>query len=292
MNIVRQPPASPIVGRLPGVVLFVLVAGFAAAGLAAADVLPVWALVLILLVAVCPVLAVWLFAWSARPLPVPVGPPPATRANTLNWLAPWYDAVCARLGLGGAFVSRVAATAQVRPGERILDLGCATGALASRAAHATGPTGKVCGVDPAPDMVRMALQCAGRTPCHPSFQLAAPERLPFGDASFDAVIASLVLCRLPADAKAAALAEAGRVLTPGGRLVVADFDRPRGGLWRLIAGPLQLDRSLGPHLSGRTPDMLRAAGFAAVRRAAWGPLLSVWEARPTPALTVQKGAAR
>lgn len=260
-----------------GVVVLLAVVSAAGAAVVVGP-LPVWTL-LVLLTLACPFVVLRVYVMSARPLPVPIDPAPPTRALTLNWLAPWYDTVCDRLGFGAAFRVYVLEAAAVQPGERVLDLGCNAGALARQASQAAGPGGLVWGVDPAPDMIRIALQtCAGRQGSL-RFRAAAPEQLPFENQSFDVTIASLVLQRLPPDLKSSALAEAARVLRPGGRLIVADLDRPDRARWRGLCAPLLLYPSVSPHLRGLTEALLVRAGFTRVRRKGrWGPLITIWEA--------------
>jgi ubiquinone/menaquinone biosynthesis C-methylase UbiE len=197
-----------------------------------------WTILLLTLFLTCPVLAAWSYFIGQRPLPVPVGPVPRTRGVTLNWAVPWYDTVCSIFGLGKLFRDRTLAIASLRPGDHVLDVGCGTGVLTRRAADAVGPTGEVWGIDPAPDMIRIAMQAATQTRNPGRFKVAAIEALPFADASFDAALASLVIHHLPPDLKPAGLREIWRVLKRGGRLIVVDFDRPRHWLWRIVLWPV------------------------------------------------------
>ncbi|MFF7971462.1 methyltransferase domain-containing protein [Streptomyces sp. NPDC007905] len=97
-----------------------------------------------------------------------------------------------------------------RPG-RLLDVACGTGIVTRRLAAAR-PGLRVTGVDLAPGMARMA---AGRLPG--AVLLADTRRLPFADATFDAVTSIWLLHLLsdPADVRAV-VAECARVLRPGG----------------------------------------------------------------------------
>ncbi len=95
------------------------------------------------------------------------------------------------------------------PGKRTLDLGCGEGRL-SRFLRSLGH--RVAGADASPTMVRLA---AGH-PDHEPAVVADAAALPFGDASFDLVVA--YMCLHDMDQMTRAVAEAARVLERGGRL--------------------------------------------------------------------------
>lgn len=98
------------------------------------------------------------------------------------------------------------------PGRATLDLGCGEGRL-TRFLRSAGH--RVAGVDAAPTMVRLAAGHPGTGPV----LLADAAALPFRDAAFDLVVA--YMCLHDMDRMPQAVAEAGRVLEPGGRLCLA-----------------------------------------------------------------------
>jgi arsenite methyltransferase len=115
-----------------------------------------------------------------------------------------------------AFRAAVAA----RPGDRVLDIGSGPGFLAVEMAADVGPDGRVDGVDPSASMLALARRrdSAGAVEFREGDALA----LPFEDESFDVAVSTQVyeyIADMPA-----ALAEARRVLRPGGRLVILDTD--------------------------------------------------------------------
>ena len=113
---------------------------------------------------------------------------------------------------------RVAETAAVGLGQRVLDVGCGTGVLACAVAERVGPQGHVVGLDPNAQM----LAVARRKPSGVVWQSGRAETLPFDDASFDAVVSQFALMFV--ESKSAAVTEMLRVLRPRGRLVVAVWD--------------------------------------------------------------------
>jgi ubiquinone/menaquinone biosynthesis C-methylase UbiE len=122
-------------------------------------------------------------------------------------------------------VERLLARAALASGERVLDLGTGTGAVAVRAALLVGKTGQVLAVDPSPQMLALAGErVASLGAANVIVREGRGEAIPADDATFDAVLASLSL--MYHIDRAAAAREIARVLRPGGRLVAAVWAGP------------------------------------------------------------------
>jgi len=88
-------------------------------------------------------------------------------------------------------------------------------------------------LEPDPHMAKRLRVAAAASPRPASVDEAPAERMPFEDASFDAVVSTLVFCTVPDPA--AALTEVARVLKPGGRLLFVEHVRaedPRLARWQ------------------------------------------------------------
>ncbi len=165
-------------------------------------------------------------------------------------------AVLASLGCGNP-----TALAELNPGEVVLDLGSGGGIDVLLSAKRVGPAGKAYGLDMTDEMLELARRNARQAGAeNVEFLRGEIERIPLPDASVDVIISNCVI-NLSAD-KRTVLAEAFRVLKPGGRFAVSDVVvrgalpaaiRKSMELWvGCVAGALEQEEFLG---------LLREAGF-------------------------------
>jgi SAM-dependent methyltransferase len=166
------------------------------------------------------------------------------------------EALLASLGCGNP-----TALAELNEGETVLDLGSGGGIDVLLSAKRVGPTGKVYGLDMTDEMLALANENKRRAGAdNVEFLRGEIERIPLPDQSVDVIISNCVI-NLSGDKKKV-LAEAFRVLKPGGRFAVSDVvvrgDVPEAArasmeLWvGCVAGALEEQEFLG---------MLSAVGF-------------------------------
>jgi len=130
-------------------------------------------------------------------------------------LAPEYDAKWSFYV--EATTRETLARLRLRPTDRVLDVGCGTGALLRRLSE-SHPAALLSGVDPVPEMLAVARR---RVPVEVELREGWAERLPFPEEQFDVLVSCNMFhyIQRPLDA----LREMRRVLRPGGRLIVTDW---------------------------------------------------------------------
>jgi ubiquinone/menaquinone biosynthesis C-methylase UbiE len=171
--------------------------------------------------------------------------------------------------IGTSFATALLEHADVRRGERVLDVACGTGIVTRLAAERVGPDGSVAGLDINPGMLAVARMAVP----DPSIDWheANAESIPTGDGSFDVVLCSLGLQFVPD--KPAALREMHRVLASDGRVAIgtvapdAVFDVLEQALARHlspeVAAFMGAVFSLGDHEA--LSELIAGAGFADAR---------------------------
>jgi ubiquinone/menaquinone biosynthesis C-methylase UbiE len=140
----------------------------------------------------------------------------------------WYDLIVRWFVMHGkehTFRRMTADLAQLQPGEAVLDVGCGTGTQALVAKARVGETGRVCGIDPSRPLLAAARRKARRAGLRIDFQSGGIEHIPTPAQSFDVVLSTFMMHHVPDNLKLQGLVEIARILTPGGRLLIIDFER-------------------------------------------------------------------
>jgi ubiquinone/menaquinone biosynthesis C-methylase UbiE len=180
---------------------------------------------------------------------------------------PLYDTVNAVAMRQGRWRPRLTARALDGAGpRRILDLGCGTGEMALAIARVS-PTVKLIGVDGDAGVLERAAAKARAEGIELELHEALADRVPLPDANVDCVVSTLMFHHLVPSAKRAALAEARRVLAPGGRLLVCDIGRASDPVMRAAFFAVQLldgFPNTRAHARGELPEIISQAGFSAV----------------------------
>jgi ubiquinone/menaquinone biosynthesis C-methylase UbiE len=164
-------------------------------------------------------------------------------------------------------------------GERVLDVGCGSGAVTREIARRVGSRGVAVGLDPSPALLAVARELAKEAGVGDRIEFREGDalRLPLPDGSFDAVVCVTVLSHVPRGE--AAIPEFIRVLRPGGRLGVFDLDtdmtaftHPDRVLTRRIVAAASDAMAVNGWLVRQLPSLFQRAGLVDVRARGFFPL--------------------
>lgn len=191
-----------------------------------------------------------------------------TPALGQRWLTPLYDLAIAMLTRERVWRKLLLRQINPRAGDRILDVGCGTGSLATMIARAA-PQAAVLGIDPDPVVLQLARKKASAD--------ALPIRFIKGFLSQEAltelapltkITSSLVLHQVPLEEKRRILMLMRQVLDAGGEVHIADYGEQRSPLsrWLFRHTVQSLDGIVNtqPNADGILPILMREAGFAHV----------------------------
>jgi ubiquinone/menaquinone biosynthesis C-methylase UbiE len=176
-----------------------------------------------------------------------------------DWLLPFYDPFTRLVGAGAA-QRELVAQARLAPGQRVLDLGCGTGAL-SLVAKRAEPGIALVALDPDEKALARARRKASTEGVAVQLEQGFGDSLPFADQSFDRVISSFMFHHLESAEKPAVLRELRRVLRAGGSLHIVDFTSAGHGLGALVARLVHRAESLRSNREDELPRLMREAGF-------------------------------
>lgn len=164
----------------------------------------------------------------------------------------------------------------IRSGEKVLDVGCGTGALTILAKIAVGEAGEAAGIDIAARMISRAQQKAGKVGLDIDFRVASVDDLPYPYDYFDLVTSSLMFHHLPVEIKEKGLREIHRVLKPEGRFFLCDFLTPHPLTATLMLLLFVWMRSTRYQLFGKLPALIRKCGFSTPELIGQGAVLKYY----------------
>ena len=177
-----------------------------------------------------------------------------------DWLLPLYDPLQKLLGVASAH-RQLVDQADLRPGHRVLEIGCGTGNLVIliKRLH---PQAEVVGLDPDPKALARARRKAEREAISVLLDRGFAEELPYPDASFDRVFSAFMFHHLEPDEKQKTLRETRRVLKTSGSLHLLDFGGAKVPSDGFVARLQHRTERLRDNFGDRIPTLMRKAGFA------------------------------
>ena len=181
-------------------------------------------------------------------------------ALSYRFLTPFYDFIQKYIVRDVRYKTLLIEQADIRSGQRVLDLGCGTGTLAIMAKQAQ-PKAEVFGLDADPDMLKVAKYKSKEQNLFVTFDVGFTNKLPYPDASFDRVLSSIMIHHLKTPDKELTAREVYRVLKPGGQLHIIDFGKPVTWYGKLLGPFLHGFEEANDNIDGQLPKIFGAPGL-------------------------------
>ena len=187
-----------------------------------------------------------------------------------DWALPFYDPLVKLLGADG-IRRTLLKQADLRPGHKVLDIGCGTGTLVTliKSIH---PDVLAVGLDPDPKALARGKRKAERARVSVQFDRGFSDELRYPDAFFDRVFSSFMFHHIYTDQKEKTLREVWRVLSPQGSLHLLDFEPSEGGAHGVLARLLPSSHRFKDNSEAGILKLMRAAGFANSKKVAGGAM--------------------
>ena len=192
-------------------------------------------------------------------------------ALSFKVLTPFYDTFFKLTMHEESFKRRLIGQAQVRSGQRVLDLGCGTGTLTVMVKQAH-PNSEVTGLDADPQILEIARHKAAQAGLPITFDEGMAYQLPYPDALFDRVLSSLLFHHLSTQDKEKTLAEIHRVLKPDGELHLVDFGVPHGYYAKIVSLLMRRFERVEDNINGRISEMFVRANFSVIKTSEFSTL--------------------
>ena len=184
--------------------------------------------------------------------------------NQMEKMVNSYDLYMKRITLGreDALRKMTVTLAQIKQGDSVLEIGCATGSLSLAAKKQAGQEGRVFGIDIIPGMIEVSKEKAAQAKMDVSFQVANIQDIPFPNEHFDEVMCSFMIFHMSEKVRNNGIKEIFRVLKPNGKLLVLDLALPPNKVSRSIL-KLFLGFMLKHNLEELKPIM-ESSGFSQI----------------------------
>lgn len=195
-----------------------------------------------------------------------------TPALGYHWLTPVYDTAIRVLTREATWRRRLVNEIALKPGQRLLDVGCGTGSLAVMLADSQ-PTAAIHGLDPDPLVLARAAKKASTTGTAVAWHTGfLSDDFIEVHGPFDVVTSSLVLHQVAKDEKARMILAMKSALAPAGKLVIADYGLQRTRamriFFRVTVQALDGVADTQPNADNILPSLMKSAGFASVAETA------------------------